>query len=94
MPVVNTMNGPVDTSRLGFMLMHEHVFCRSAGVFENWPHLWDAQGEVERAVKTLNEAKAVGVDSILDLTTVDLGRDIPLLKQVASRVKMNRSGRA
>ena len=37
MPSVNTVNGGVDTSKLGFTLMHEHVFARSPGVFENWP---------------------------------------------------------
>ncbi len=89
MPVVNTMKGPVDTSKLGFTLMHEHVFIRSWGVFENWPHLWDPQGEAGRAVQLLERAKAGGVDTILDLTTVDLGRDIPRLKQIAERVDLN-----
>ena len=72
MPLVNTMRGPVDTSELGFTLMHEHVIIRSWGVFENWPHLWDPDAEVDRAAKLLNQAKAAGVDTMLDLTTVDL----------------------
>ena len=31
----------------------------------------------------------LGVDTLLDLTTVDLGRDIPRLKQIADRVDIN-----
>lgn len=89
MPTVNTMKGPVDTSKLGFTLMHEHVVIRSWGVFENWPHLWDAKAEAERAVGLLRGGKAAGIDTILELTTVDLGRDIPRLKQIADRVDMN-----
>ena len=89
MPSINTMKGPVDTADLGFMLMHEHVFVRTPGVLENWPHLWDRDAEIEGAVKKLNQAKAAGVDSILDLTTVDLGRDIPTLKAIADRVDLN-----
>ena len=89
MPLVNTMRGPVDTSEIGFTLMHEHVIIRSWGVFENWPHLWDPDAEVDRAAKLLNQAKAAGVDTMLDLTTVDLGRDIPRLKQIADKVDIN-----
>ncbi|MEE9284897.1 MAG: phosphotriesterase-related protein [Dehalococcoidia bacterium] len=89
MPTVNTMRGPVDTASLGFTLMHEHVIVRSWGVFENWPHLWDPEAEVKRAVQLLGQAKAAGVDTILDLTTVDLGRDIPRLQQIADSVEIN-----
>ena len=52
-PLVNTIKGPVETSELGFTLMHEHVFIRPPGVFENWPHLWDRDGEVAKAIKAL-----------------------------------------
>ncbi|MBI3744172.1 MAG: phosphotriesterase-related protein [Chloroflexi bacterium] len=89
MPTVNTVKGPVDTSRLGFTLMHEHVIIRSWGVYENWPHLWDEKKIMDEAVQKLNAAKSTGVDTILELTTVDLGRDIPRLKRIAERVNLN-----
>ena len=89
MASVATVNGTVDSAELGFTLMHEHVFIRSPGVFENWPHLWDEDGEIKAAIGKLNDAKASGVDTILDLTTVDLGRNIPLLQRVAQHVNLN-----
>jgi phosphotriesterase-related protein len=89
MASINTLRGPVDTSKLGSTLMHEHVFTKSPGVFEAWPHLWDREGEVARAVKTFRELKAAGIDTIVDLTTVDLGRDPEMLKAVADQVELN-----
>ncbi|MGH2608521.1 MAG: phosphotriesterase family protein, partial [Tepidiformaceae bacterium] len=89
MATIQTATGPVDTSKLGFTLMHEHVFTRSPGVFEAWPHLWDEKAEVQRAVDTFRDLKAAGVDTIVDLTTVDLGRDVPLVTEVARQVELN-----
>lgn len=89
MATVQTAKGPIDTSQLGTTLMHEHVFTRSPGVFEAWPHLWDAKAEVERAVATFRDLKSAGVDTIVDLTTVDLGRDVPLVQEIARQVELN-----
>jgi phosphotriesterase-related protein len=69
--------------------MHEHVFTRSPGVFEAWPHLWDKDAEIELAVKTFRDLKAAGIDTIVDLTTVDLGRDVRMVARVASQIDLN-----
>ena len=89
MATIPTANGPIETGQLGFTLMHEHVFTRSPGVFEAWPHLWDAKAEIAEAVKTFRELKAAGVDTIVDLTTVDLGRDVAMVTEVARQVELN-----
>lgn len=89
MPTVPTVTGAVDTAKLGFTLMHEHVFNRSPGVFEAWPHLWDPKAEIERAVGIFRELKAAGVDTIVDLTTVDLGRDVGMVREVGRQVEVN-----
>jgi phosphotriesterase-related protein len=70
---------------LGATLMHEHLFVRSPGVYEAWPHLWDPDALVEQAVVELTELKAAGIDTLVDLTTVDLGRDIAMVLAVAER---------
>ena len=89
MPTVNTARGPMDTALLGATLMHEHVFNRSPGVFEAWPHLWDKDDEIARAVETFRGLKAAGIDTIVDLTTVDLGRDVQMVGEVARQVDLN-----
>ena len=72
MATVNTVTGPIDTAQLGFTLMHEHIYVLSEGVIANFPHLWDRQARLAQAVGALSEAKAHGVDTIVDLTDPSL----------------------
>ncbi len=83
MPQVNTVTGPVDTSALGFTLMHEHVFVLSEGVYPNFPHLWDRDARVSGAIADLTEAKAHGVSTIVDLTVLGLGRDVATVREIS-----------
>jgi phosphotriesterase-related protein len=88
MPTVPSATGPLDTAALGVTLMHEHVIVRSAGMYENWPHLFNRVEAVVRSVDILAEAKAHGVSTIVDLTTTDLGRDVAFVAEVAQRSGM------
>src|SRR4051812_28891583 len=77
MATVNSVLGPLDTADLGFTLTHEHVFTASAGIQQTFPELFgDFDKLTDQTVLTLNEAKAGGVKTIVDLSTMDLGRDI------------------
>jgi phosphotriesterase-related protein len=86
---VQTVLGPVDASRLGVTLMHEHVFILSTEVQQNWPTGWDEERAVAQAVDRLNELARAGVSTIVDLTVVGLGRNIGLVKRVAEQVDLN-----
>jgi phosphotriesterase-related protein len=86
---VNTVRGPIDAGLLGTTLMHEHVFVRSPEVASNWPTGWDRDVQIARAVERLNELKAAGIDTIVDLTVVGLGRDIETVQEVAAQVELN-----
>ena len=88
MPTIHSATGPLDTAALGVTLMHEHVIVRSAGMYENWPHLFNRAEALARAVDTLAEAKAHGIVTIVDLTTTDLGRDVGFVAEVAHRSGM------
>src|SRR5215813_4274334 len=90
MPTVETALGPVATTELGPTLMHEHIVTRSPGVQENWPHLWDRDAILALGERKMADLHARGIRSIVDLTTVDLGRDIDLIVGVArqSRVQV------
>jgi phosphotriesterase-related protein len=85
MPTVQTALGPIDTSELGATLMHEHIMTRSPGVFENWPHLFDREAALATAERKMAELHARGIRTVVDLTTVDLGRDIDFIVDVARR---------
>ena len=82
---VETATGPLATAELGPTLMHEHIVTRSPGVQENWPHLWDRAGILSLAERKMADLHARGIRTIVDLTTVDLGRDLDLIAQVARR---------
>ena len=88
-PTVETALGPVPTAELGATLMHEHIVTRSPGVQENWPHLWDRAGILAMAERKMADLHARGIRAIVDLTTVDLGRDIGLILDVARRSRVH-----
>ena len=73
MPTVNTVSGPVDTSELGFTLMHEHIIVQSPGVKENFP-VFDRQAEIDKAAQKLKDVQARGVSTLVDLTPGGLAR--------------------
>jgi phosphotriesterase-related protein len=89
MTTVETALGPVATAELGPTLMHEHVVTRSPGVQENWPHLWDREAILALAERKLADLYSRGIRTIVDLTTVDLGRDIDLVAAVARRSRVH-----
>jgi phosphotriesterase-related protein len=88
MPQVETLRGPIDTAQLGFTLMHEHVFVLSQGVLENFPSVWDEEEQIASAQTKLRELADLGVQTIVDLTVLGLGRDIPRLLHAAGDIPL------
>jgi phosphotriesterase-related protein len=90
MAQVQTVKGPIDTSELGPVLMHEHVFVLSSEIMQNYPEDWgEEEVRVKAAVERLNELKAAGMDSIVDLTVTGLGRYIPRIQRIAAQTDLN-----
>lgn len=86
MGMINSVQGPLHTNDLGFTLMHEHVITGSAGIWETYPELLgDVSDLPTLSAQALREAKTEGVATIVDLTTVDLGRNIRFLKTVSDQ---------
>jgi phosphotriesterase-related protein len=88
MTTVNTVLGPISTAKLGFTLMHEHLLVASAGVTQNYPGLL-GNNYMERIVRGLKEAKKGGVDTVVDATTLDLGRDVTMMAEASRRSGVN-----
>jgi phosphotriesterase-related protein len=85
MSQVNTVRGPITGADLGRTLMHEHIFVLSPEI-EKPSTEWDESAEQARAVDKLRELKAAGIDTLVDLTVVGLGRYIPRIVSIAERV--------
>ncbi len=85
MSLVNTVLGPVSGTDLGATLMHEHIFVLSPDI-EKTSQEWAEETEQARAVRKLGELKRSGIDTLVDLTVIGLGRYIPRIKSIAELV--------
>lgn len=88
MAKIQSVCGPLDTSDMGFTLMHEHILVGAAGVYADYPEFFGPD-PMERVVEALKTARAGGVDTIVDATTLDLGRDIRLLYEASRKTGVN-----
>lgn len=89
MTLINSVLGPLDTEDIGFTLSHEHIVVTSAGIQYVYPEFIDRAGSINRAVAELKTAYAEGLRTIVDVTTLDLGRDIRLIEQVSRESGVN-----
>lgn len=81
--VVQTVLGPIEASELGFTLTHEHVGSGSDKAFGG------RADAVAKAVDRLKEARDEGVDTVIDLSTFDVGRDIRFREEVSRKSGMH-----
>jgi phosphotriesterase-related protein len=82
MALVNTVLGPVEGGELGSTLMHEHLFILSPEI-EKTAAEWDEDEQQANAAARLRELKEHGIDTIVDLTVIGLGRNIARVLAVA-----------
>ena len=88
MATIQSATGPVDTSNLGFTLMHEHVLVLWPPMYQQYPELFDREAQIANAVAKLKNAIAAGVRTIVDLTPIDLGRDPRFIREAAEKSGM------
>jgi phosphotriesterase-related protein len=89
MTTVETVLGPIDGDTLGFTLSHEHVLVAMGEDNHHYPWMFDWERTKANVVGELREAKLGGIDTIIDLTTPDLGRDVDFVRDVASVTGVN-----
>ncbi|MEH6639510.1 MAG: hypothetical protein V7717_09570 [Porticoccaceae bacterium] len=89
MPQVETALGPIDVNDIGMCLMHEHIIIADWDMRSNYEGYVDIEKEVPKAVASLNKAKERGVSTIVDLTPVNLGRDIHSILAVSKATGVN-----
>ena len=71
-----------------FVLSHEHAIARSPGVWEQYPHTVDRGAIREKIVHEFRQAREHGVSTIVDVTTLDLGREVSLVESAAQSTGM------
>jgi phosphotriesterase-related protein len=85
---VNTVRGPLATDSLGTTLMHEHLQTSFAGFSQIYPELLGKE-YLSRPIRELTAAKAGGIDTVVDCTTMELGRDIRVLAEISEKSGVN-----
>lgn len=89
MSIIQTIRGPIDSSALGRVLVHEHVILMNMEYAINYRPDAFADETVAMAAERLNALKAAGIDTIIDLTVLGLGRHIPTMAKIAARTDLN-----
>jgi phosphotriesterase-related protein len=84
--VVQTVLGPLDPTKLGFTLTHEHLGGWTPAFQAQWPGgSGDRASYIERAVEKLKAIRDAGVDTIVDLSPFDVGRDVRFQQEVSMK---------
>ena len=85
MAIINSVLGPLDTADLGFTLPHEHLVDSSAGIPNTYDELINRETALETGTDELTRAHNEGVDTLVEVSPLDLGRDVKLMEAVSRR---------
>jgi phosphotriesterase-related protein len=87
---INTVTGTISPEQLGRTLMHEHVFVEYGGPSAEVLKPGRRHDEiVSVCTDYLEQLRAFGVETLVDPTTVDLGRNASLLAELAGKTGFN-----
>jgi phosphotriesterase-related protein len=91
MATIATLDGPLDTAQLGTVLMHEHIFNLTAEIQIAHPGFngWDPEVEVPKAQEQLRKVKEAGIDTLVELSPIGLGRSLDLIRRAADGSGLN-----
>ncbi len=91
MKKINTATGEIDITSLGKVLSHEHIAVYSPSLHNGFGESWiDIKSVAERAIALLKQAKKEClIDTIIDGTPIDIGRNEELLKYVSQESGVN-----
>ena len=83
MTIINSVLGPLDTADMGFTLSHEHILETAAGIPQVYPEFVDREAVIRDGIAIFKRVYAEGVRTIVDVTTMDLGRDIEVIERIS-----------
>jgi predicted metal-dependent phosphotriesterase family hydrolase len=86
---VQTVLGPIESSKLGFTLPHEHVMCDFVGAEQTSRSRWEVDAVAKRMRPILSQLKERGVTGFIDCTPAYIGRDPRVLKRLAQETGLH-----
>ncbi len=87
--VVCSVTGPMNVADFGPTLMHEHIMIMDAFMRQAFPDWLQTEKLLEVVLPQLEKLRGYGIKTIFDATSIDLGRDIKVIAEVAKRSGFN-----
>ena len=90
MAAINTVLGPIAPEELGVTLMHEHIIYGAAGWYaDNTVAPFDREAVIKSSLSVMKTLKRYGLQTFVDATANDTGRDADLLKEISAKSGVN-----
>ena len=90
MGLVNSVSGPISSDEMGITLIHEHLVSGYSGwQFDVGSKRYDRKAIANLCISNLKKAKEYGLNTLVDATPIDLGRDVELQKIVSTKLGIN-----
>ena len=87
---INTVLGQIDSSALGFTLMHEHIINVDWSFVKAFGNEFYDKNEVVRLFKEdMETLKPLGVKTLVDMTPINLGRDLEIMQRCSEAAEIN-----
>jgi phosphotriesterase-related protein len=87
--LIMTVNGPVQSKKMGQTLEHEHILVDFIGADSTGYFRWNREAVEKKVLPYLLEAREKGVNTFIDCTPSYLGRDPFLLKELSQKSGLN-----
>lgn len=88
---IHTVLGEIKPDDIGNILTHEHIICCCNAMKLQFGNKWfDTEKVIDLAIGLLKQAKEeCNINTIIDVTPINLGRNIEILKRVSDKSEVN-----
>lgn len=86
---VQTVTGPLPSSRLGVTLMHEHIVTDLRAPAQRHSGDYDPEEAFRVALPHLKELREAGCSSLVEITPMHIGRDVEVLRRLSKASGLN-----
>lgn len=83
---IRTVKGDINKEDMGITLSHEHLVIDLERVRNN---KYSTYGYSDLIIKEVKKAKALGIRTFVEMTTIDMGRDVQQLKKISEECDVN-----
>lgn len=87
--MIQTVCGKIEASELGVTLAHEHLMVDLSGVRGDMDTKFNEESDIDLIVTEILEAKKLGAQSVIEVSTNDMGRNVMGLKKISERTGLH-----